>query len=595
MMLEECRIDVRNQGAEIELEVSAKLFTNPQVYARPALTITPTEFDKLRAGNATLLFVSDVTARISKWLQDPDFDLRTVLGLGADEDRQSRIVFNVSSLRDEKLRYEFAGFPIEMATPKGDSMPLSLHRRVSSIVHYLAKVGSPPTSVAVCWPFKVLIVRAAPTDLPAVPPAKPIAEAIRAFRPELSAAGNLQVDVLSTEADGGFAGSPTKENLRAQLAQGYHILVFLGHGNIQEIPGAAVPVGQLQLENSRRHSDPFEARKVATLLHECPVPVVLLVGCLTGADLSAEQAQLIEAELPRWLRGSQGVAQALINSTSGVQCAVGMRYRIDGDDAKLFLQDFFKSLLAPAGQDKTSSGNVELAVKNGRHALDTSGKQALSWAAPVVFRTLGAEPMFAFLASPPHFEIEKGDREAQLNIWQALAELNWSLRGAGGLYNRLLAWLRTIEDTTFEKVRPHAALIMPERQELDPGRFQAAPAGTRVNVPVRLHKPISVQRLDGRIVETSQQARITKVSLSPAVAALGFELMVGSLDTNAVKFQIEHPAGNIVALPEGELLTLELAVSAATGSLYQLCIEALRSEPQVPLCGATNAVIVPPP
>jgi hypothetical protein len=594
MTLEECRIDVRNQGAEIELEVNAKLFPNPRVCPRPALTITPTEFDKLRAGNAADQFVSDVTARISKWLQEPDLDLPTILGLGAAQPSPSRIVFNVSFLRDEKLRYEFAGFPIEMATPKGDQTPLSLHQSVSSIVHLLPKVGSPPTSVAPCWPFKVLIVRAGPTDLPAVPTAKPIAEAIRALRPELSAAGHLQVDVLSTEADGGAAGSPTRENLRTQLAQGYHLLVFLGHGNLQEFPGTAVPMGQLQLENSRRQSDPFEARKVASLLHECPVPVVLLVGCLTGADLSADQAQVIDAELPKWLRGSQGVAQALINSTSGVQCAVGMRYRIDGDDAKLFLQDFFKSLLASAGQDK--SGNVELAVKNGRRALDISGK-ALSWAAPVVFRTLGDEPMFAFLASPPHVEIEKEDREAQLNIWRALAELNWSLRGpgSGGLYNRLLEWLRTIDGSIAEKVRLRAALIMPERQEVDPAQFQAAPAGLRLNVPVRLHKPISVRQLDGRIVEMSQQARITKVSLSPAVAALGFKPMFGPLDSNSVEFQIAHRAGNNVPIPEGELLTLELGIGPAIGNVYQLCVEALRSDPQVPLCPATNAVIVPPP
>jgi hypothetical protein len=107
----------------------------------------------------------------------------------------------------------------------------------------------------------------------------------------------------------------------------YHILVFLGHGDIRETPGTAVPVGQLQLETADRKHDSYEARRLSALLHEYPVPVVMLIGCLTAADLTPEMLEAVESEFPRWLRGSQGVAQALINGTSGVQCAVGMRYR----------------------------------------------------------------------------------------------------------------------------------------------------------------------------------------------------------------------------------------------------------------------------
>jgi CHAT domain len=595
-MTDECRIDVRNQGAAIELEVSAKQFANPKVCPRPALNVTPAEFDQLRAGKATSGFVDDVRDRISKWLQDPDLDLPTILGLGVAEECRSRIVFNVSSIRDEKLRYELADFPIEMATPKGDVTALSLQHRVSSIVHQLPKVGRPPASAATGWPFKVLIVRAGPTDLPPVPAAEPIAAEIRALVP---GAANLQIDVLSTEPGGAFAGAPTREKLREQLSQGYHILVFLGHGNVQEIPGVSIPTGQLQLENPQRLSDPFEARRVATLLHELPVPVVLLVGCLTAADLTAEELELFEAELPKWLRGSQGVAQALINSTSGVQCAVGMRYRVDGADATLFIRDFFRSLLVPSADNK-ALGNVEAAVKTARHALNALGRQALSWAAPVVFRTLGAEPMFPFLASPPtplRIEIDNEEQAARMEVWEALARVNWSQRkpGGGGLYDRVQVMLRRLEGDVFDEVRARAALIMPARQELDPGLFQAAPAATRVDVPILLHKAISVRRLKGTIVEGTQNALITKVTLSPAVAAAGFELMLGPLDSNVLKFEIGHPAGNVGNLPEGQLLNLQLAIGSAIEAVYQLGIEALQSEPPVPLCGAANAVIVPAP
>jgi hypothetical protein len=598
-MIDECRIDVRNQGPQIELEVSAKLFAHPQVYVRPTLDVTADEFDQLRAGNATRLLVDNVTARISKWLQDPDFDLPTVLGLGAAEECRSRIVFNVSSIRDDKLRYELADFPIEMATPKGDAQPLSLHRRVSSIVHQLAKVGRPPASAAMGWPFKVLITRAGPTDLAPVPAAAPIVKEVRGLRPDLTAAEQIQIDVLSTEPGGPFVGPPTREALRKQLSQGYHLLVFLGHGNVQEIPGMPIPTGQLQLENIKRQSDPFEARKVATLLHEFPVPVVLLIGCLTAGDLTADQLQLFEAELPKWLRGSQGVAQALINSTSGVQCAVGMRYRVDGDDARLFLLSFFQSLLvAPAKEVASELGNIEAAVKTARHALDASGKQLLSYAAPVLFRTLGTEPMFPFLAAPPApctYEIDKEDQAARLEVWEALARVNWSHRkpGEGGLYDRIQKVLARTEAIIFDEVRAHAALIIPERLEMDPALLQIGPAV--VQVPIVLQKSISISRLQGSIVELSQGSRITNLLLSPTVAAAGFELMLGPLGANVLKFEIAHSAGNSTELAKGLLLTAELAIGSATEAVYQVNIQSLRAQPLVPFCGATNAIIVPAP
>jgi hypothetical protein len=602
-MPDECRIDVRNQGADIELEVSAKIFPNPKVYARPALDVTPAEFDKLRAGTATLAVVNDVTARISKWLQHPDLhpelDLPTILGLGAAEERLSRVVFNLSTLRDEKLRYEFGDFPIEMAIPKGVRLALSLNRRVSSIVHQLDKVGYPPAPLVTGWPFKVLIVRASPTDLPAVPPAGPIAEEIRALRPDLCGANNLQIDILSSEAGVQSAGAPLKDILDNQLGEGYHVLAFLCHGQIQEIPGTSVPTGQLQLEDSQRLSDPLEADKLASMLDDRPVPVVLLIGCLTAADLTEDQRSLVETELPKWLRGSQGVAQTLINSTSGVQCAVGMRYRIDSGDATLFLRDFFRSLLVvPPGGAASGLGNIDQAVNSARRALYRSGKQRLSFAAPVVFRTLGAEPMFPFLPSPPtQIEIEKEDQATRANIWGALAEINWSLRrpGPGGLHNRVVTMLQSLEGGIFDDVHPRAAIIMPERQEVDPGLFEPGTASMKVDVPVLLHKTISVRQLGGTIVEAARNARITKVILIPAIAAMGFELLLGPLNLSLLKFLLRHSDRKIRDLPEGRLFTLQLEISSEIKTVYQLSIEALYAKPTVPLCAPANAVIVPAP
>jgi hypothetical protein len=205
-----------------------------------------------------------------------------------------------SALRPESLA---------MATPKGDVLPLSLQRCVSSIVHELGKVGRPLRSAPTTWPFKILIVRAGPKDLAPVPPAAPIAKKIRAHRQDLADAEQIQVHVLSTEPDGTFEGPPTREGLRSQLSRAdllgeqYHLLVFLGHGDVQEVPGRPIPTGQLQLEGAQQESDPYEARKIAGLLAEFPVPVVLLMGCMTAADLNEEQLATYNSAMPKWLRG----------------------------------------------------------------------------------------------------------------------------------------------------------------------------------------------------------------------------------------------------------------------------------------------------
>jgi len=84
----------------------------------------------------------------------------------------------------------------------------------------------------------VLIARAGPTDFPTVPPAGPIDEGIRALRQDLYGTGNLQIDILSTEAGVQSPGPPRKESLRDQLSEGYDVLVFLSvTAKFKKFPG----------------------------------------------------------------------------------------------------------------------------------------------------------------------------------------------------------------------------------------------------------------------------------------------------------------------------------------------------------------------
>jgi hypothetical protein len=604
MIDDDCRIDVRPPQGEgaFELEVSARFLANPQPYSRPPVDITAEEFDQMRSGKVTAPVMDNVIARVSAWLQNPGenyprLDLPTILGFGVAGRSPSRVVFNASPLRDEKLRAQLTGFPIEMATAEGDATPLSLHNQVSSVVHQLRKVGQPAASEALGWPFKILIVRAAPKDFPPVPDAAPIADAIRQLDPSLVASHNLQVDVLSGEGGGAPVGRPTRDELSVQLARDkYHIVVFLCHGNLRETVGGSGPLGQLQLETEARDSDPLDQRQIATLLHKSPVPVVLLIGCLTAAGLDPEQLEEAEARIPIWLRGSEGVAQALINSTSGVQCAVGMRYRIDGKDAVRFLKSFFQCLLVPSANGATSQlGNVDAAVKAARGDLYAAGTR-LSWAAPVVFRTLGEEPMFPFLASPPaqtQIVIDKQSQAQRSVLWETLAQLSTSQRRSGGFHDRVQDGLKKLEDEIFSPMQARGVLIMPERRDVDPSGFQAGQPEARVNVPIRLHKTIKIRQLDGTIIEVSQRARITKMIPSPALAEGGFEFFSSSpLDSGVAKFLIRHPAEKMADLPEGQLFTLELAIGPAIATVYQLGVEALRTTPPLAFCGSSNAIIV---
>jgi hypothetical protein len=278
-----------------------------------------------------------------------------------------------------------------------------------------------------------------------------------------------------------------------------------------------------------------------------------------------------------------------------------LRHRIDGSDAALFLADFFKSLLvAPTNHAAIRLGNIELAVKSARHALNTLSDHPLSWAAPVVFRAVGKEPMFSFLSVPPaplRHEIEKEVQAARREIWEALARVNWSQRkpGEGGLYDRIQNMLRGLEDRMLGEALAKAAVVMPERREVDPAGLQAEPSGLRLRAGVVLHKSIFVRKLTGTIVETTQGARIAKLTLTPEAAAAGFELMLTPLDASVVKFNVRRPAGDPGNLPEGPLLAAEFAIGPAIETVYQINIESLRSEPPVALCGAANAIIVPAP
>jgi hypothetical protein len=590
-MTSDFRIRIERAGAKkLTLQINARtLGPAGRTYQRKLPRVASEQIELLRRGDPPDQVLEEVTQLVSDWLQKPDLDLPVMLQLADGASEPWRLIFHVPGDLNQNPQvqtFDLIDVPIELLTVEGDT-PLVLHQRVSSVVHLLDKASSAPTTIS-AWPFKILIVRSNPPDLGAdVPKAAPLRQDILKLCPDLVAQELIRVDVLSSEAAAGtdgIIGPPTLEALSEHLAKKYHVLVYLGHGDVQPPPTGMTPISVLQLESkdgSRR--EPASNKQLAQLLHDHVVPVVLLVGCLTAATFPAE----LQSELANWVRGSQGMAQSLINSYSGVQCALGMRCRIENDDALLFLKTFFASLLQPANDGPPVRGNVEVALRAARGRLRLHSPQALSWAAPVLFSTLPEEPVFRFLQSPPLCPVAAvaPQQDVRVVAWEAISMMNASMRSSG-LYERMHKLLKDAEGELIKQVLDsHAAVIRPLCLEVPPGQ----PSGT---VQIELLGQLSVEELEGTLV-VGGEIGVQELCGTDALTAAGFKVFRSAGDKE-VPFLIRRTGAGAGPLPEGPLIDVTIALSPATQVIYPVSLDAVRVRPHSSICSGRNVVIVPP-
>lgn len=596
-MSHDCVIEFGPSGDHVSLRVSGPELLGPggKKYVRPAPNLPAAMLDDLRRGQPSEQTVDEASGKISEWLFNPDFDLDLVLGLAAAVKEPWRLVFRMNGLDDLQIRSKLVDMPLEMIVQQGGNTPYALHQKIGAIVHTLEKVGNAPTSLtADTYPLRVLIVRSNPKDLGGeVPPAAPVRDKILELRPDL-VPRFLQVDILSREAAAGVAGPPTREQLLQQLKSRYDLLIYLGHGDILEGHADVAPVGVLQLEGADDDSihDALPANKFGVYLQNHPVPVVLLVGCLTAAHPTPQQQAYLATALPRWMQGSQGVAQALINSQSGVQVVVGMRFKIERDDALNFLNAFFKSLLDEAADSR--AGDVEEAVRRGREALHLLSAQAASWCAPTIFRAPGDEPTFPFLKQPPECPIQEAEQDARAELWPMLAVVNWKLRAGGNpIAGRLHGYLKLLEMALVQKVtNQNSALIMP-------AQLEARPEDKNVVVPFALCGAINLHSLEGTINVRGGEITL-QPGLQPAIelTAQGFQLEVvvpaGLPQPTQLRFRIVRAVGS-APLAAGPLFSATANIPDAVAAVYTIGVDELKSDPPRSLCPAKNAIVVPAP
>ncbi len=598
--MSDCLIEFRKDGEKLDLKVFPPEGGEGERFIRQLPDLAASDLDELRLGQPTDEVVDRVTAKVSEWLLNPnpnthkaELDLAKILGLAQAAGGSSRLLFSARDIDDPALRSQLFDIPMELLVQEKNGEPFITNNRVAAMIHLLPKAIQPPTSSkAGALPFKVLVVRSNPDDLgKAVPEAAELQKHILEQRPDLK--DNLVVDVLSSENGFQAAGRPTREQFVKQLEQPYDVLVYLGHGDVRQPDAGALPIGALLLENEDGTAhDSFDAKRLSSLLHTRPVPVVLLVGCLTAAELpQGVQISDLKSDIPRWMRGSQGVAQALINGQSGVQLVVGMRYRVERNDALVFLKRFFKSLLT----DTKLVGNVEAAVRSARVDLRVLGKQHISWAAPTIFRMLGEEPMFSFLASQRTLEPSPKTQELRSLVWESLKSLSSNQAGASPLQPDLLNMLDRIEHGMIAELGGAAAILTPDLVRVPPDQLKPAPEKTTVVVPFRLDRPLSVSRLQGVVVESSGSASISEVRASAALEQAGFELLTGAPGGGTIRFRVEANPGGVKEIPAGVLFEVVLAIGASIQTVYTLGPGTVTSDPAHPLGVAQGAVIVQSP
>jgi hypothetical protein len=588
-MSNDFRIDIAPNGPDLRFTLYRYNAGMPDVgmsFDRVILNLPDTLISRMRRGVASPVEVSNITATVSEWLYGNDIGPQLQIALSQQNAELLRLIF---SINDPQLREKLADVPLELSRLNQAVLPLVLQARNAAIIHLLPKVGTPPTFTSSVWPLRILVVRSNPGDLGgAVPAANELRQGIYNILDNTPGLNRnlVQVHVLSSENAPDLAGRPTRENFRKQLTRAsYDILVYLGHGDVLPAYTGLMPIGVLQLESedgSAHVSVP--ADQLAVLLHERPVPVVLLIGCLTAAEVDKEIKEGVENLTPQWMRGSQGLAQALVNSESGVQLALGMRYLLETRDAMQFLNAFFNHLLA-----SDQRGNVESAVHMARIALNFGAPPgSYNWSAPMIFRTLLPEPMFSFLNSPPPNTCPTVQQSQDLRdiFWRNLSQQAWSRRpqnGAGTVHNIL----KDVDRQIVQSILAQApSMIMPA--------FQEARSAETVTVPIELYGNLNIDELRGRLVIGSQQLTITSIQATPDLIAKGYDVL-SAINGNQAKFLITRDGAANGGLHQGILFYATIQLDAASQVVYPVSVDIISTVPNQAVCSSINAIIVPPP
>jgi hypothetical protein len=574
------KVEVRGEN----LSDAAKALLGPlgKTVQRQVLSLPAADLEQFRRGEMVQAKVEELVAKVNDWLLDSELRSLLTVCLAGGNGSRTCIVFEVP----DESRNLVAEVPFELLWHDTPAQPLVLRKDIEALVYLLAKAGVQMTEnpATRSWPFKVLIVRPNPPDLGGqVPEVKTLRDHILVKGAHYGG-GMVQVDVLS--AEDGIGQPATWDAVQEQLARthDYSVLVYLGHGELVPQHSGGQPLGQLYLEaeDGLGHK-PVSAPQIARLLSKYPIPVVVLTGCLTGAEAPGAPA--------RQRGGEQGVAQALVNSSeAGVQVAVGMRTELRTDAAITFLKAFFTSLLNPT-KDALGSvpgGDIDRAVWEGRNTLFLqTGLFPPHWAAPVVFRAVEEEPIIRILAQPTEFQVTRDMKmllEIRATLWKDLPEQSLS-EGTPAMLMAIKKPLLAVEKKLREEGLKHGPMLLPCHAMIG--------AGQQGEVLVELAGTLRVSLLRGCLAVAGGTAAALRMTVPKAVRDAGFQLLTDSEDQAC--FELRSRDGTAKVLPEGELLKIVVQVGQTQPGLYAITLDIHEVVPKSIFWPGDNVLVVPRP
>jgi tetratricopeptide (TPR) repeat protein len=155
-----------------------------------------------------------------------------------------------------------------------------------------------------------------------------------------------------------FLEDATMSRLMDKLREGFSVLHFIGHGDLDEETGQ----GYLCFEDEWGGTNLVDGQTLGPLLEDTSVRLVTLNAC-ESAKLTEREARL-------------GLAPALL--AAGVPAVVAMQTEIPDETATIFAREFYRSLAFnhPVGVALTEARNV---------IQSTLGMDNVDWAIPVLY------------------------------------------------------------------------------------------------------------------------------------------------------------------------------------------------------------------
>jgi len=560
--------EIRPNGATVEITMRGEGFPQAgQVFPRPVPNVAANDLDVFRTGDAKPKEIDDLQKQVSDWLLS--HDLKPVIDQWLQpRPERLRMVFSV----DSRVQLALDDLPFELIRTDPGSDPVVVQPQIESFVYLLPKVRTLVSTATLDWPMRVLLVRSNPADLGGkVPPAAPIRDKILALANQQFGSNMVQVDLLSSEP--GALRRPTWEDFKRTAQSEYDVMVYLGHGDLQLVHKDLPPVAQLQFESiDPQYHDSVSSKQLAIFLSDNPIPAVVLAGCMTAAAPGVSPPGLAT-----WMRGNQGMAQALVNSASGVVFAVGMRCKVEDSDASAFIAWFFQNLFE---KDK---GNLERAVRAARRELYGAKSYSSSWAAPVVFSSLPTEPVFEYLTRPPGIKITDAiNRELELRrvIWLMLADSPPAGRQAA-----LTDLVKNNRNALELEILKQGAMLSPEVVD--------GVSGQTVSVPVSLTGQLSCTYFQARL-SVGAGLKVGAAHATPILSQAGFQVLNDLSEPGVFQIQKKDRNNKVKLLPSGKIVNVEVTVAPDAGRVCPLNLDSLFNDARELFWAGNSALIVPP-